>query len=366
MNLLFDAEDFKSRPRGIVKTTLRLYEACRSLVPDLGIVGITRKPIATELPPGIHSVLLKPNLPRVLWRTVMFNAYMAFHGCTALHFPANGRIPPLITNRGLNVIMTLHDIVQMVVPGHFSSQSGLDAFRERIQRDIDRSRVVFTVSENSKKDIMNAFRLRSEPIVLYPAPTLTPDNYDPIMDMGRTGGYFLYSGGYDRRKGLEPLLRVFMGLHRDRNLTSKLYLTGSRSYYSKTFKRLIDEATAMNVAKELDYVSDRELIELMRNAKGLIYPSFYEGFGLPPLEAMSVGCPVITTPYSSIPEVCGKAALYVRPDDAREFGDAIIALERNGRLRSELIVSGKAQSGRFSWNRTAAAFLKHGLQRYGD
>jgi glycosyltransferase involved in cell wall biosynthesis len=359
MRIFFDAEDFKTRPRGIVKTTLRLYEACQSLMPELSIVGITRKPIATELPAGIGTVRLKPNLPRVVWRSVMYNAYLAFHDCTALHFPSNGLIPPLATGRGIPVVMTLHDIVQLMLPGHFPDEAKREQFIRRRQRDIERSRIVFTDSLCSKRDIVNTFRIRSEPVVLPLAPTIEPETYDPVIDIGKTGAYFLYNGGYDRRKGLDHLLRVFMGLHREKKIASTLYFAGSRSYYSEGFKRLVDEATEMRVLKELDYVSDRDLVALMRNAKGLIYPSFYEGFGLPPLEAMHIGCPVITTPYSSIPEVCGDAALYVRPEDAREFGDAIIALERNGPLRSRLIEAGKAQAGRFSWSRSASLFLSH-------
>lgn len=359
MKIIFDAEEFKTRPRGIVKTTLCLYRACQEAVPSLEIIGITRKPVATALPDTISIVQLKPNMPRSVWRTVMYNAYMAFHDCSALHFPANGLIPPIVTRRNVATVMTLHDVLQLIMPGHFKDDAKLDQYRKRRQNDINRSRIVFTVSECSKKDILKNFRVHSEPVVLPLAPTLVPGTYDPIMDIAKTEDYFLYNGGYDRRKGLEPMLRVFMGLHRERKITSKLYLTGSRSYYSDTFTRLVKEATEMDVLKELDYVSDPELIALLRKAKGLIYPSLYEGFGLPPLEAMNVGCPVITTPYSSIPEVCGDAALYIHPEDDKEFGDAIIALERNGQLRSQLILKGKEQAGRFSWSRSAAIFLEH-------
>ena len=359
MKILFDAEDFKSRPRGIVKTTLCLYKACQEALPGLEITGITRKRVATTLPDSIGIVQLKPNLPRGVWRTVMYNAYMAFHGCAALHFPANGLIPPIVTRRNINTVMTLHDVVQLIIPGQFKNDAKLDQYRKRRQNDIDRSKIVFTVSECSKKDILNHFRVRSEPVVLNQAPTLIPGAYDPIMDIAGTKDFFLYNGGYDRRKGLEPLIRVFLGLHQEKKITSKLYLTGSPSFYSDDFTRLVKEATTMGVLKELGYVSDQELIALMRKARGLIYPSLYEGFGLPPLEAMNVGCPVITTPYSSIPEVCGDAVLYIHPENDKEFGDAIVALEQNGQLRSQLIVKGKEQAGRFTWSRSASIFLEH-------
>jgi glycosyltransferase involved in cell wall biosynthesis len=359
MKIIFDAEEFKIRPRGVVKTTICLYQACQIAMPDMEFLGITRKPVATVLPEGIKTIRLQPNLPRSAWRFVMYNAYMPFHDCTALHFPANGLIPPIITAPKTNIVMTLHDILPMIMPGHFSSEDKLTNYKKRRQNDIDRSLIVFTVSEHSKKDIVKHFRCRTEPVVLYPAPTLAPEQYDPIIDIKNTEDYFIYTGGYDRRKGLDDLLRVFLGLHREKKITSKLYLTGSKSYYSDTFKKLLDEGVAQDIVKEFDYVDDRNLIEMMRRSRGLIYPSRYEGFGLPPLEAMNVGCPVITTPYSSIPEICGDAPLYIHPDDDKAFGEAIIALDASGPLRARLIAKGKEQADRYSWSKSASIFLEH-------
>ena len=359
MKIIFDAEEFKIRPRGIVKTTICLYEACQAAMPGMEFLGIARKPVATVLPEGIKTTRLKPNLPRSAWRFVMYNAYMPFHDCTALHFPANGLIPPIITAPKTNIVMTLHDILPMLMPGHFANDAKLAHYKERRQNDIDRSRIVFTDSECSKKDILKNFAVRTEPVVLYLAPTLAPEHYDPIVDIRATEDYFIYAGGYDRRKGLDALLRVFLGLHREKKITSRLYLTGSKSYYSDAFKKLLDEALDLKIVREFDYVSDRELTALMRKSRGLIYPSLYEGFGLPPLEAMNVGCPVITTPYSSIPEICGDAPIYIHPDDDKGFGEAIIALDTNGRLRARLIAKGKEQADRYSWSRSASTFLEH-------
>jgi glycosyltransferase involved in cell wall biosynthesis len=362
MKIIFDAEEFKIRPRGVVKTTICLYQACHAAMPDMEFLGITRKPVATVLPEGIKTIQLKPNLPRGAWRYVMYNAYMPFHDCAALHFPANGLIPPIITAPKINIVMTLHDVLPMIMPDHFSSEAKLARYKKRRQRDINRSRIVFTDSEHSKKDILKHFHCCTEPVVLYHAPTLARERYEPIIDIKNTEDYFIYSGGYDKRKGLDDLLRVFLGLHREKKISSKLYLTGLRSYYSEAFTKLVHEAVALDVIKEFDYVSDQLLIDLARKSRGLIYPSYYEGFGLPPLEAMNIGCPVITTPYSSIPEVCGDAPLYVHPDDEKEFGDAIVALNSNGLLRARLIEKGKEQADRYSWNRSAATYLEHILR----
>ncbi len=339
----------------MVKTTLCLYKACQEAMPDLKFVGIARKPLATILPENFDLVTWKPKLHRNVWRFILYNVYLNAHSSSPVHFPANGMIPKIYTNH--NIVMTLHDVLPMIVPNLIKTSAKLNRYKKRRQNDIDRSNIVFTVSEYSKKDIIKYFKVHSEPIVIYNAPTLVPEKYDPIYDIGRVEDYFLYPGGYDRRKGLAPLIKVFLELHREKKITSKLYLTGVKSDIREEFKKMTAPAVALGIVRELDYVTDQEMISLMRNAKGLIYPSYYEGFGLPPVEAMNVGCPVITTPYSSIPEVCGDGVLYINPDNEKEFADAIVALSDNGSLREELIVKGKRQVERYSWNKSAAIFL---------
>jgi glycosyltransferase involved in cell wall biosynthesis len=150
---------------------------------------------------------------------------------------------------------------------------------------------------------------------------------------------------------------VFSRLYQEKKISSQLLVTGEKSYYCEAFKTLIQKASAAGAVKELGYVSDRELVALMKNSKALIYPSKYEGFGMPPIEAMSAGCPVITTPFTSIPEVCGEAALYIDPDNKKEFADAILALATKENLRKELILKGKKQVQKYSWNKSALIFL---------
>ena len=282
----------------MVKTTLCLYKACQAEMPDLKIVGIARKPLATVLPDNFDLVTWKPKIHRSLWRFLIYNAYLSSHACSAVHFPANGMIPRIYANR--NIVMTLHDVLPMIVPNLIKSAGKLKRYKRRRQNDINRSNIIFTVSEHSKKDISKYFNVHSEPIVIYNAPTLQPDRYEPIYDIDKVEDYFLYPGGYDRRKGLVPLIKVFLELHHEKKLNSRLILTGVKSDLREEFKKITEPAIALGIVKELDYVNDQEMITLIRNAKGLIYPSYYEGFGLPPVEAMNIGCPVITTPFSSI------------------------------------------------------------------
>jgi glycosyltransferase involved in cell wall biosynthesis len=108
-----------------------------------------------------------------------------------------------------------------------------------------------------------------------------------------------------------------------------------------------------HLIKFLGYVPDEDLPLLFQASTAFVYPSLYEGFGLPILQAMAAGTPVITTKLSSIPEVAGDAALYIDPDDPATLIQALQALQTNNDLRSSLIFSGKKQAGKFSWKQTA-------------
>jgi glycosyltransferase involved in cell wall biosynthesis len=151
-------------------------------------------------------------------------------------------------------------------------------------------------------------------------------------------------------------------LHREGTLRSKLLLVGSRGYYSQELKRLIVEGLRVNAIAELGYVPDAVLSELYANAQALIYPSKFEGFGLPPLEAMASGCPVLTTKCTSIPEICGDAVCYTDPDDEEAFASSIIDLHDDQELRYKLVRRGLKQAAKFSWDEASRVFLDEMLK----
>ena len=156
-----------------------------------------------------------------------------------------------------------------------------------------------------------------------------------------------------------------MELYKKRIISSKLILTGCKSFVSDEFTSIVEEGRKMNVIEERGYITDELLSELYSNARALIYPSKYEGFGMPPLEAMNCGCPVITTKYTSIPEVCGDAALYIDPQDPISFGNAIIELEKNDQLYNILIEKSRKRAKCFSWENAARVFLGE-IERYAE
>lgn len=352
MKILIDGSVFQIPATGIAKSVLNLYDNCVNIDPSLEITIIHRRKLKCEIPPSLDIVQFWSFLPEFLWRPIALPLYIYFKKPDMVHFPWNGKIPQFIKNT--KVITTIFDIIPLRVPEFFKSSSDEHNFRKKLQESIDRSDMIFTSSEFSKNDILKEFKLKRDPEVIYIGPTIKcKDNYNEIKD-----NYFLYVGGYDKRKSIEYIIETFMELHKRKELKSKLILTGDKIYYSPYLKKIIEEGIEKGFLEEKGYVTDSKLCELYKSALGLVYPSSYEGFGLPPLEAMMQGCPVITTRKTSIPEVCGDAAYYIDVNIKDDLQKAVLKLENDEGYRKNLILKGKEQFSKFSWESISKSFLE--------
>jgi alpha-1,3-rhamnosyl/mannosyltransferase len=350
MKIAVDAAVLELPLTGIGKTTLRLYEQCLQLRPDLEVVFLHRKPLQCALPLQARSLQRARWLPSKIWRAALLPGLLKKLRPDWAHFPWNGHV---VTVPGVKTVTTLHDILPLAIPGYFASDGDKAAYHARAQGDISRSDLLATVSQYSADEIMKAFQVRAAPLILRHGPTLTP----APSGSPKVNDFFLYAGGYDPRKGLPELLRVFTRLRQSGRLKSRLVLTGSQNYFSPEFKRLVGDAVGAGLVVERGYVPDADLSRLLDAATALVYPSLYEGFGLPPLEAMAAGCPVLATHGTSIPEICGDAACLADPGNEREFGDALVRLEQDAGWREELRQAGLKRAGMFSWRTTAEKFL---------
>lgn len=354
MRILLDASVLELPATGIAKATLGLYEAVLRLRPGLVVTAVHHGPLTDRLPSGMAEKSTRP-VPGRWFRSLGLPLAARPLRPDVAHFPWNGKVPLL--RSGAKVVTQIHDVLPLAVPGHFASEFEEAKYRRQIQRDIDRADLLMTSSAYSRDQIVRNFRVRAEPMVLPLATKFQPRRPDEDMAAACPGGYFIYVGGYDPRKGIEALLKIFMDLRRDGRIKSTLVLTGHRKYYSEPFRRLVEEAAAAGFVRELGYVSDERLAGLYSGALALVYPSRYEGFGLPPLEAMTCGCPVITTRCMSLPEVCGEAARYVNVEDAADFAGALKGIELDESLRRRFQTQGFAQAKKFSWDVAAGLFL---------
>lgn len=353
MHLLLDAAVFEFPPTGIAKVTAGLAAACLAQDPELSITALHRRPLAQAFPSAIRAKSFGRHLPYRMWRSLAFRA--ATKTIPVAWFPWNGDVPALSPR--VTVVSILHDVLPLILPDHFTSPEQETAYRQRVQRDIDRTHLLFTDSDYSRQQILSHFRVKREPHVLRFGPTLHPPTQHTTPPATYASPYFLYVGGYDKRKGIEHLLRVFLALHKEQRITSRLILTGSKRHVSEDLRALIESGIAMRVVEETGYVDEGTLSDLYHHALALVYPSIYEGFGLPPLEAMAAGCPVITTRGTSLPEVCENAALYIDPEDSPSFRDALVTLEHNTQIREELRQKGLRRAATFSWEAAATQFL---------
>ncbi len=356
MTVLLEGLVLDHPPTGIAKVTLGLYEACKGLEPSLQVVVAHRRELRCELPGWMSEERRWPLAPQRMWRPLAMPGAVRDLRPDVVHFPWNGRVPRL--PRGPFVIATLHDVLPLEIPGYLKTAHDVAAYRTAVQRDLDRCDLLITDSEYAKRRIEQQLCPRREPLVIAPGPTLSPNLPECLPEATPQGRFFLYVGGYDPRKGLERLLRVFLGLWTEGRLQGRLVLTGTRTYYSQEFQTLVGRGAECGAVVELGYVSDAQLATLYRRAEALVYPSWYEGFGLPPLEAMSLGCPVITTRGTALPEVCGEAAWQIDPEDEREFAEALVAVGGNEGLRAQMRDKGLKQARRFSWEVSAQRFLE--------
>lgn len=357
MKICVEGSIFESEGRGTAKATAALYTAINKIYPEIEIFLLQQNESRCSFCPK-HTVI-RPSFFMFKKRCdeQFFPKQVKKLSPDFAHFPINGAYSTFYKDvrPQTKIITTIHDIIPLVIPHVYkTSAKRIAEYAKNIQSYLDTSDIITTISEYSKQDLTKHFKCNSEPIVIYNAPILEK----PQNTANSYGDYFLYNGGYCHRKGIEHLLENFLQLKLRDKLKSKLILTGTIEVLSPKLRALINYGVSRNWIIEKGYVSDEELAGLFLHAIALIYPSLYEGFGLPPLEAMNLGCPVITTRLSSIPEICGDAAYYINREDEADFQRALIALENDTHLRDMLIQKGLTQATKFSWEKSATEFIK--------
>lgn len=275
--------------------------------------------------------------------------------------------------QGAANIYTLHDLVPLKLP--YASADNKRYYYKLMRQVVRRADRIVTVSEASRRDIIEFFPAAEPKIVNTYQAVRVPDavkqeNPDELAAALRSifnlhyKGYFLFFGAIEPKKNVNRLIEAYLSLATQ----TPLVIVGRRVWGSEQELRLIQrdevqplKATFKNI-RRIDYLPRSLLLRLIRGAKAVTFPSIYEGFGLPVLEAMSLGTPVLTSTVSSLPEVAGDAALLVNPYDPRSIGAGLRALDNDPELRDRLSAAGLAQSEHFSMARYAERLG----QLYGD
>jgi len=281
-------------------------------------------------------------------------------------------LPPLVPCRS---VVTIHDCIHLMFPQYLPGRTALAYARGSIAMAARRASRIITVSESSKRDILRFVDVPAEKIdVIYNAYderfAVEPGEEEVVRVRERFqlhDEFVLYAGNVKPHKNLERLIQAF-DLVRRRGLEQlKLVVIGDEVSKYAALRRAVHQHQLHKYVRFLGYLPEETLAVMYRLAAVFVFPSLYEGFGLPPLEAMVSGTPVVTSNVSSLPEVAGDAAMLVDPYDPHAIADGIYTVLTDERVRRELRRKGLERARQFSWEsavrRVHDIYLDAGLKQ---
>jgi glycosyltransferase involved in cell wall biosynthesis len=255
--------------------------------------------------------------------------------------------------------LVLHDLSFLHYPSCIK-KSHLYYYKRNTPKFLNKARSVATVSNFSKQDIRNRYMIEPEKIdvvfsaarkLFSPLPAEEKDRVKEKYTEGKE--YFVYTGAIHPRKNLVNLLKAFSVFKKRQKTNIKLVLAGRLAWKFESFTKSLQSYKFRQDVVMTGYLPEEELAKITGAAYAMVYPSFFEGFGVPVLEAMQSNVPVITSAGSSMEEIAGDAALYSAPDDYTAIAEQMCLLYKDENKRAALIHKGREAAARFNWDDTA-------------
>jgi glycosyltransferase involved in cell wall biosynthesis len=311
-------------------------------------------------PPARHPVLWKwwydVRIPAVL-KKYQADVFLSCDGFCSL----TTKVPQCLV---------VHDLAFLHYPT-FIKRSHLFFYKRYTQKFLEKASSIATVSQFSKKDIVEKYRVDPARVdVVYSA---AKELFKPIdwqlkqevRDEFTNGkNYFIYVGSIHPRKNPTALLKAFSIFKKRQKSDWKLVIAGRAAWHSKAF---MDSLATYKYRDDLvvtGYVTEAQLEKLVGAAYALVYPSFFEGFGVPVLEAMQAGVPAITSTGSAMQEIAGDGALYADPASYQDIAEKMMLIYKDETLHSRLVEKGLAAARQYSWDKTAA-LIWQSMERAG-
>ncbi|WP_456436043.1 glycosyltransferase family 4 protein [Thermovibrio ammonificans] len=270
---------------------------------------------------------------------------------------------PMNLRCNVPLVQTLHDVIPLTC---FNTNDRSDVFYTILKHALRNSTKVLCISEFSKEECLKFFpQFEDKLVVTYqPIPvyaeekTLAEDELIQKAILEKFGlrrkEFLLYIGVIEKRKNVKRLIEAFLAVYD--KLKIPLVLAGALGYGKEEVERYLSDFP--DKIKYLGYVTNIEKLVLLKTARAFLFPSYSEGFGLPPLEAMLMETPVLTSNRSALPEVCGDAALYVDPFSTKELAEGIVEIATNEKLQNELTEKGKKRVEEFSFEKFKSRIRK--------
>ena len=367
MRVALDGFPLASPKTGIGHYTFELARSLAQLVPADRFDLISPIPFTEAAVSDIELASL-PNLgfinPRATsirrhWWAVGLPLYLRqspvdlFHG-------TNYEVP--LWNRRHNVV-TIHDLSILLYPEHHERYLVRRA-RRRLPLMVRSAAMIIAVTESMKREIVEHLGVKPERVAVTPeAPRRTfhriptTETLTTTKRLGIEDDFLLFVGTVEPRKNLITLVRALDDVLRNTSLRPQLVIAGGKGWLTDELDAFLETSGVKERVRFIGYTSDEDLRALYSSCRVCVYPSLYEGFGLPPLEAMACGAPVITSRIPAIEETVGSAAMLVDPTDVAGLGKAIFELWTDAQHRDHLSAAGLKRAAEFTWERTAELTL---------
>lgn len=302
----------------------------------------------------------------IFWEQIMLPFYAHKYGLDILHCTSN--TAPLILTMPL--ILTLHDVIFMEKTKGKNTSTNYQKYgnlyrKWLVPKIVQKCKNVVTISEVEKGNIIKTLGLKAESVTVVhngvsrrfgqkPSPEVIKE-FKARLDLKDV--YFLFLGNVEPRKNVQNTVKAF-AIFAEKNPTIKLVITGLKASFIEAILTEINKSELLDRFILPGFVNDTTLMVLYSEARVFLYPSLREGFGLPILEAMAFGIPVVTSNISAMPEVAGDAAFMVNPYSVEEITEAMTLAYKNESLRKEKIALGYSRPNLFTWPKTATKILE--------
>lgn len=378
LKVVVDATPLLPKPSGVGLYIANLIQALEALQTEenfrLGVAyqpslknwlrGNFAFPPAVQTCENLHFVPLPVRVANVINRSpnLLLDYFERSFGYPDILHGTNYVVYPY--KKGLKV-MTIYDIT--FIKHRDYANSVARGFANQVKHCLQWTDLVLTISESSKRDIVEYLHVPPEQVHVTPlASRYYPDYLHHFSEAELQQSirydfsqpYILFVSTIEPRKNIVRLVQAFNRLKQEYKLEHQLVLIGRRGWYYEPIFAEIERSPYREQIHHLDYLSDELVALFYAKADVFAYPSHYEGFGLPALEAMTLGTPVVTSHTSSLPEVVGDAALLIDPNQTDSLVDALLQVVSDRTLRAQLIRKGREQASRFSWENTARETLK--------
>lgn len=309
----------------------------------------------------VNDVII-PEMPFKLTSTIGLPKTIKNEDIDILHVPVHwyNQISPFLFNREIKKVLTIHDLTPILFPKLHTRETNL-TWQTSLKLIKNQTNMIICDSVGTKNDCITHLNIPEKRLKVIPL--AADEQYKPLKDINKIKEdlkreydidypFILFVGTLEKRKNIPTLIKSFYKLKKSK-LNHKLVIVGGKGWKYTQIFNIIKDLNLENDVIFTDYVSDENLVKLYNAADLFVYPSLYEGFGLPPLEAMACGCPVITSNTSSLPEVVGDAGIMVDPNNSNSLAESMIKILKNNQLKEDMGRKSLERASMFSWKKTA-------------